>query len=126
MYSTNAIESLNARFRKAAVRRGHFPTEQAAIKVLYLVSIERRKNRSNPTGRINAWKQILNTLTIHHGDHPPRRPPGRPQPMTPTTPDTQTPQQSHQVKLEDARCANELSVSGQNRERSVGRPSPSR
>ncbi|MCP4962239.1 MAG: IS256 family transposase, partial [Actinomycetia bacterium] len=50
VYSTNAIESLNARFRKAAVRRGHFPTEQAAIKVLYLVSIERRKNRSNPTG----------------------------------------------------------------------------
>ena len=29
VYSTNAIESLNARFRKAAVRRGHFPTEQA-------------------------------------------------------------------------------------------------
>jgi len=27
VYSTNAIESLNARFRKAAVRRGHFPTE---------------------------------------------------------------------------------------------------
>ncbi len=68
VYSTNAIESLNARFRKAAVRRGHFPTEQAAIKVLYLVSIERRKNRSNPTGRINAWKRILSTLTIHYGD----------------------------------------------------------
>jgi len=68
VYSTNAIESLNARFRKAAVRRGHFPTEQAAIKVLYLVSIERRKNRTNPTGRINGWKTILNTLTIHYGD----------------------------------------------------------
>lgn len=68
VYSTNAIESLNARFRKAAVRRGHFPTEQAAIKVLYLTSIERRKNRTNPTGRINAWKSILNTLTIHYGD----------------------------------------------------------
>ena len=68
VYSTNAIESLNARFRKAAVRRGHFPTEQAALKVLYLTSIERRKNRTNPTGRINAWKTILNTLTIHYGD----------------------------------------------------------
>ncbi len=68
VYSTNAIESLNARFRKAAVRRGHFPTEQAATKVLYLVSIERRKNRSNPTGRINGWKSILNTLTIHYSD----------------------------------------------------------
>ncbi len=68
VYSTNAIESLNARFRKAAVRRGHFPTEQAALKVMYLTSIERRKNRQNPTGRINAWKSILNTLTIHYGD----------------------------------------------------------
>ena len=68
VYSTNAIESLNARFRKAAVRRGHFPTEQSALKVLYLVSIERRKNRQNPTGRINGWKQILNTLTIHYAD----------------------------------------------------------
>ena len=68
VYSTNAIESLNARFRKAAVRRGHFPTEQAAIKVLYLTAIERRKNRQNPTGRINGWKSILNALTIHYGD----------------------------------------------------------
>lgn len=68
VYSTNAIESLNARFRKAAVRRGHFPTEQSALKVLYLVSIERRKNRTNPTGRINGWKAILNTLTIHYSD----------------------------------------------------------
>jgi transposase-like protein len=68
VYSTNAIESLNARFRKAAVRRGHFPTEQSALKVLYLVSIERKKNRTNPTGRINGWKAILNTLTIHYSD----------------------------------------------------------
>jgi transposase-like protein len=68
VYSTNAIESLNSRFRKAAVRRGHFPTDQAALKVLYLVSIEKRKNRSNPTGRINGWKNILNTLTIHYND----------------------------------------------------------
>jgi transposase-like protein len=68
VYSTNAIESLNSRFRKAAVRRGHFPTEQAAIKVLYLTAIEKRKNRSNPTGRINGWKSILNTLTIHYND----------------------------------------------------------
>ena len=68
VYTTNSIESLNARFRKAAVRRGHFPTDQAALKVLYLVSIERQKNRQNPTGRINGWKHILNTLTIHYHD----------------------------------------------------------
>jgi putative transposase len=68
VYSTNAIESLNARFRKAAVPRGHFPTEQAALKVLYLTSIERRKNRKNPTGRVHGWKAILNTLSIHYAD----------------------------------------------------------
>jgi putative transposase len=68
VYTTNAIESLNARFRKAAVRRGHFPTEDAALKVLYLTAIERRKNRTNPTGRINGWKAILNALTIHYSD----------------------------------------------------------
>jgi transposase-like protein len=68
IYSTNAIESLNARFRKAVRHRGHFPTEQSALKVLYLVAGERRPNRSNPTGQINGWKTILNALIIHYGD----------------------------------------------------------
>jgi transposase-like protein len=68
VYTTNAIESLNARFRKSVRHRGHFPTEQSALKVLYLVATERRINRANPTGKINAWKQILNALTIHYGD----------------------------------------------------------
>jgi transposase-like protein len=68
VYTTNAIESLNARFRKSIRHRGHFPTEQAALKVLYLVATERRPNRSNPTGQINSWKTILNALTIHYGD----------------------------------------------------------
>ncbi len=30
------------------------------MKVLYLVATERRINRTNPTGKINGWKQILN------------------------------------------------------------------
>ena len=68
VYTTNAIESLNARFRKAVRHRGHFPNEQAALKVLYLVAIERRPNRANPTGKINGWKTILNTLTMHYSD----------------------------------------------------------
>jgi len=68
VYTTNAIESLNARLRKSVRHRGHFPTEQAALKVLYLVATERRPNRANPTGKINGWKQILNALTIHYGD----------------------------------------------------------
>ena len=36
--STNAIESLNARYRRAVKARGHFPTEQAAMKCLYQVT----------------------------------------------------------------------------------------
>jgi putative transposase len=68
VYTTNAIESLNARFRRAVRHRGHFPNEQAALKVLYLVAITRRPNRSDLIGKVNGWKQILNALTIHYGD----------------------------------------------------------
>jgi putative transposase len=63
-----SIESLNSRFRRATSRRGHFPNEQAAMKVLYLTVQERRPNRSNPTGQINGWKSILNTLAMTYGD----------------------------------------------------------
>jgi transposase-like protein len=47
VYTTNAIESLNARFRQVTRRRGHFPNEQAALKVLYLVIRSPRRNRAN-------------------------------------------------------------------------------
>jgi putative transposase len=68
IYTTNGIESLNSRFRQAVRRRGHFPTEQAAMKILYLTIKERRPNRTNPTGQINGWKAIMNTLAITYGD----------------------------------------------------------
>jgi putative transposase len=68
VYTTNAIESLNARFRRAVRHRGHFPNEQAALKVLYLVATQRRPNRENLTGKTNGWKTILNALTVHYGD----------------------------------------------------------
>lgn len=68
VYTTNAVESLNARFRRAVRHRGHFPNEQAAMKVLYLVATTRKANRENLTGRIHNWKQILNALAIHYGD----------------------------------------------------------
>ena len=34
---TNAIEALNAKLRRAVRTRGHFPTDEAAMKLLYLV-----------------------------------------------------------------------------------------
>ena len=68
VYTTNSIESLNARFRRAVRHRGHFPTEQAAMKVLYLTATKRRKNRQDLIGKTNGWKAILNALTIHYGE----------------------------------------------------------
>ena len=44
--TTNAIEIVNARYRRAVRARGHFPTEQAALKCLYLVT-----RSLDPTGR---------------------------------------------------------------------------
>ncbi len=52
MYTTNAIESLNARFRRSVRHRGHLPIEQAAMKVLYLVATRRQKNREKTSWRI--------------------------------------------------------------------------
>ena len=62
--STNAIESLNARLRRAVRARGHFPNEQAAIKCLYLVL-----RSLDPTGRRRQrwavrWKPALNAFAL--------------------------------------------------------------
>jgi putative transposase len=68
IYTSNMIESMNARFRSATRRRGHFPDTKSALKVMYLTAIEHRKNRSNPNARIGGWHQILNQLAILHPD----------------------------------------------------------
>ena len=64
LYSTNAIESIHARFRRAVRARGHFPNEQAALKCLYLTV-----RSLDPTGRgkarwITRWKPALNAFAI--------------------------------------------------------------
>ena len=66
--STNAIESLNARYRRSVRARGHFPTEQAALKCLYLVT-----RSLDPTGQGRArWtircKPALNAFAITFAD----------------------------------------------------------
>jgi transposase-like protein len=68
VYTTNAIESLNARFRRSTRIRGHFPNEQAAIKILYLTIVERTTKGDGMIGVVKNWKPILNTLMIHYGD----------------------------------------------------------
>src|SRR5918997_1808297 len=43
IYTTNAIEALNAKLRRAARARGHFPTDESATKLLFLVLRQARK-----------------------------------------------------------------------------------
>jgi transposase-like protein len=62
--STNAIESVNARIRKAVRARGHFPNEQAALKCVYMAVMS-----LDPTGKgqkrwITRWKPALNAFEV--------------------------------------------------------------
>ncbi len=62
--TTNAIESLNARYRRAVRARGHFPNDAAALKCLYLVT---RSLDPTGTGRarwVIRWKAALNAFAI--------------------------------------------------------------
>ena len=64
IYSTNAIESLNARFRRATRARGHFPNEQAATKCLYLVIRSLDPKGTGQERWMNRWKPALNAFAI--------------------------------------------------------------
>jgi putative transposase len=66
--STNAIESLNARYRRAVKARGHFPTEQAALKCLYLVTRSLDPTGTGKTRWAMRWKPVLNAFAITFGD----------------------------------------------------------
>ena len=66
--STNAIESLNARYRRAVKARGHFPTEQAALKCLYLVTRSLDPTGTGRTRWATRWKPALNAFAITFGD----------------------------------------------------------
>jgi putative transposase len=66
IYTTNLIESMNARLRKVTRNRGQFPSEQAALKVLYLAVRNLEEFRSPNTGiRSSGWKQALQAFTIY-------------------------------------------------------------
>ena len=62
--STNAIESLNARFRRAVNARGHFPTEQAALKCIYLALMSLDPTGTGRKRWITRWKAALNAFAI--------------------------------------------------------------
>lgn len=62
IYTTNAIESLNRQVRKVLKNRGHFPSDQAAMKLVYLALEKASQKWTMP---IRQWGQALNQLAIH-------------------------------------------------------------
>ena len=69
MYSTNLIESINARLRKTTRNRGHFPSEQAALKVLYLAVRELITPKASDVNHVAAhWKRALDQFSLFFED----------------------------------------------------------
>ena len=59
-----SIESLNARYRRAVNAKGHFPTEQAAMKALYLVTRSLAPKGLRQTRWVTRWKPVLNAFAV--------------------------------------------------------------
>ncbi len=65
IYTTNAIESLNYQLRKVTKTRGHFPTEDAVLKILYLAVRNIGNHRGGDLGTgTHGWKRALNAFAI--------------------------------------------------------------
>ncbi len=60
VYTTNAIESLNMSLRKAIKTRGAFPSEDAALKVMYLAL----RNLARKWSAVQGWKEALNRFAL--------------------------------------------------------------
>jgi putative transposase len=60
VYTTNAIESLNMSLRKAIKTRGPFPSEDAALKVMYLAL----RNLARKWSVVQGWKEALNRFGL--------------------------------------------------------------
>ena len=89
IYTTNAIESLNYQLRKITKNRGHFPSDTAAVKLLWLaitnIEDKRARERAQQTTRPNGtprtapgkliqgratqnWQAVLGELALHYPD----------------------------------------------------------
>jgi putative transposase len=65
IYTTNAIESINARLRKIIKTRGHFPSDDAATKLIWLAL----RNITADWGRAaRDWKEAMNQFAILYAD----------------------------------------------------------
>jgi putative transposase len=65
LYTTNAIEALNSKLRRAVRARGHFPTDVAAMKLLFLVL-----NRAEKAWRMppREWAMAKAQFTVLFGE----------------------------------------------------------
>ena len=64
-YTTNAIESLNSVIRKAIRNRKIFPSDQSALKVVYLATQMASKKWTMP---LREWKPAMNRFAIEYGE----------------------------------------------------------
>jgi len=64
LYTTNAIESLNMQVRKVTKNRGHFPSDESAIKLIYLALLNITKKWTKPP---KAWKDAMRQFAIQFG-----------------------------------------------------------
>ncbi|MGH8454913.1 MAG: IS256 family transposase [Nevskiales bacterium] len=65
IYTTNAIESLHMRLRKIVKNRGHFPSDEAATKLLFLALRNITKDWNMPQ---RTWKEAANQFAILFGE----------------------------------------------------------
>jgi putative transposase len=65
IYTTNAIEALNAKLRRAVRTRGHFPNDDAAMKLLYLVLNKAAEEWKRPP---REWCQAKTQFAVVFGD----------------------------------------------------------
>jgi putative transposase len=68
LYTTNAIESLNFQLRKIIRSKGHFPSDEAATKLLFVALRNAEKKWKMPA---TIWKRAMNQLQIHFEDRLP-------------------------------------------------------
>lgn len=91
IYTTNAIESLNFQIRKIIKNRGHFPSDDAVVKLIWLAimdiedrrAFQRDRERGKPRGKriapsrmiegqqTQGWHDALNALSIAYPDRIP-------------------------------------------------------
>ena len=65
IYTTNAIESINAQLRRAVKTRGHFPSDEAATKLLWLVL----RNVTDGWGSAtHDWKAAMNQFAVIYAE----------------------------------------------------------